>query len=216
MALGPVLPLSGPFLRAARFLASCADVRGALVSHGAHPLWLLAPPSGESASTVVVSHLFGWLVGQGSELIPLQRTPWMAGSRWSSRHGCGGSARSGLLRSCGSFIPPTLAITPRALFLCPLAPPETPLPPPSQIVWGETGFPFPSPSSAGDRLRNLRRVAAWETEALAGWIDEQSDLNSSSKCADCATPWAKSSSPPRLVSIPCAMFTSSLWLRSTP
>jgi hypothetical protein len=37
-----------------------------------------------------------------------------------------------------------------------------------QIVWGETGFPFPPPSSAGDRLRNLRRVVAWETEALAG------------------------------------------------
>lgn len=37
-----------------------------------------------------------------------------------------------------------------------------------QIVWGETGFPFPPPSSVGDRLRNHRRVVAWETEALAG------------------------------------------------
>jgi hypothetical protein len=40
MELGPVLPLFGPFLRAAQFLASCADVRGPLVSHDAHPLLL--------------------------------------------------------------------------------------------------------------------------------------------------------------------------------
>jgi hypothetical protein len=40
--------------------------------------------------------------------------------------------------------------------------------------------------------------------------------NLSSERADCVAPWATSSSPPRLVSIPCLMFASSLWLRSTP
>jgi hypothetical protein len=46
MALGPVLPLFGAFLRVAEFLASGADVRGPLVSCGAHSLLLLAPLSG--------------------------------------------------------------------------------------------------------------------------------------------------------------------------